>query len=140
MAPKVTASEMMNSHMTSLLEGIENGASSIMSACPPTATLAWLTVPPGITCLQLQPQQEQQVHPKPAHEVPVAGGRFKGAPAQTRNGVAQPHENEQQARQASQHVHHVESGEHVEERTVGIGGEVDALSAQLEPRAVLPDD
>ncbi len=47
MAAKVTASEMMNSHMTSFLDGMANGEASMNPACVPSGKLASLTAPPA---------------------------------------------------------------------------------------------
>src|SRR5437660_1502924 len=48
MAAKVTASEMMKSHITSFLEGMAKGdASRIPGACAPNGKFASLTVPPA---------------------------------------------------------------------------------------------
>src|ERR1700746_1242202 len=48
MAAKVTASEMMKSHITSFLEGMANGdASRIPGACAPNGKFASLTEPPA---------------------------------------------------------------------------------------------
>src|ERR1700676_5205183 len=86
MAPKVQASEMMNSHITSFLDGTAKGRSSMGGAEWPTATwpnvmLASLMMPPS-KLLQLHPQDEHQIKPQSSHEVPVVRSCIHGAAPQ----------------------------------------------------------
>src|ERR1700747_272784 len=113
MAPKVQASEMMNSHITSFFDGTAKGDGSITAACPAPgpatacafcATLASLTVPPLTAGLQLQPQHKQKVHPQQTHEVPVVRSGIDGASAQGTRGSTKFHHDPSQPAQASDHV------------------------------------
>src|SRR5581483_6819252 len=107
MAPKVTASEMMNNHITNFLCGMANAGASRSSwtRTPVGAanlTFASLTVPPErlrshfnlrsgcpqtsyghassvATRSNSYPQQSQQIQPKHTHEVPVLRGRIQRA-------------------------------------------------------------
>src|SRR5216684_158524 len=75
-AAKVITSAMINSHIASFLEGMANGRASIGGAvCAPTVKCASLTVPP-VVGLKPHPKQQQQIHPKNAHEVPIVGERI----------------------------------------------------------------
>src|SRR5882762_3552274 len=65
MAPNVTASEIINSHIVSLREGIEYGDSSISAPpCPCMAISDSLTVPPISKRLQFRAQNKQQIEPQ----------------------------------------------------------------------------
>ena len=50
---------------------------AIRPECPSMVRSAWLTAPPSsFSRLKLHPKQQQQVHPKHIHEMPVARGRI----------------------------------------------------------------
>src|SRR5882724_589591 len=136
MAPKVTASEMMKSHITSFFEGMAKGRASMTSLpCPPTTKFASLKVPPlaaaydgCILCVliaifsQFDPDNEQKINPKASHEVPVVRHGIEGAAAQGQDGAVKLVDNVEQAAEAPEDVDYVDAGEHVEEGTVGIAG------------------
>src|ERR1700747_1015943 len=116
MAPKVQASEMINSHITSFFDGTAKGDGSMVAACPAPPTLctfcamvASLTIPPLTARLQLQPQHEQKIQPQQSHEVPVIRSRVDGASAQAACRRAKLHHDPRQTAQPSDHVDDVHS-------------------------------
>src|SRR3984885_9811364 len=139
MAPKVQASEMMNSHITSFFDGIANGEASITPAPCPMLRLASLTVPPGIV-LQLHPQNEQKVDPQHAHEMPVVRRGIEGAPAQRVCSAVKFQHHSSQSAEPTEYVKHMDTSENIEEGAVRVGGKVKSLRPQIQPRQVLPND
>src|SRR5215470_7772345 len=141
MAPNVTASEMMNSHITNFLDGIENGdASSTPPTCPMVAWVS-LTNPPGVgNALKLDPHHKQDVEPQNAHEVPVIRRGIHRALAEIENRITQLGDDTQQAAKTSEHVQRVNGCQHVEKGAVGIAGEIETLATQLRPGCILAGD
>src|SRR3954471_16599704 len=85
--------------------------------------------------LKPHPQQQQQIDPKPVHEMPVTGGRVQSALSQSR--VADLANHPEQAAQATEHMHGMDRGQYIEKRTVGVGGQIQTLGSQLCPRQSL---
>src|SRR5438309_6143028 len=127
---------MMNSHIAIFLAGTENGGMPVVKpgACPSKVKSAWLTEPP-IDALQFHPQQQKQINPKNIHEVPIARSRVQRAALEIE--VVQLANYATQPAQSTYDVQRMGRGKHIEERTAGVGCQVDALGAQLPPRNVL---
>src|SRR6266568_2216388 len=154
MAPKVIASEMMNSHITNFLCGIAKAGASRSSSSGefPTVRCASLKVPPeSFQCrdgppgspqpsTQLasnsQPKQQKQINPKNAHEMPVLRSRIKSALAQHRPMQLTDHINKSE--DSADHVQRVQYSENVKKRTARRGCQIKPLRPQLQPGRALP--
>src|SRR5450432_1220569 len=113
---------MMNSHITSFLVGMAKGEGSDKpTPCPCKVKFASLT-PPPIACLQLQPQNPQQIHPQDIHKMPVMRGVTQGAAPQIFPSELADHIG--QTRQAAQYMQPVHRGEDVEKRATWIAGQI----------------
>src|SRR5438876_10578490 len=96
------------------------------SRVPPSSCLSWL---------KLHPQQQQQIYPKHVHKMPVARGRIQRAFSQDR--LIQSANHTHQPAEPDKHVQGMHCRQHVEERAVGIRGQVMSLGTQLQPGEVL---
>src|ERR1035438_829816 len=132
-------SEMMNNHIDNFLAGTANGEGSITGVwCPPKATSEWLTAPPTNSASNFQPEQQKKVNPKNAHKMPIIGRGIERAAPQ--RDITEFANGAEQARESAEHVHRVDGGKNIEERAVGVGGEVQALRTELQPSHVLSGD
>src|SRR5215469_16541339 len=132
---------MMNNHITSFFDGIENGeASSVPPICPIVAS-ASLTDPPGLTRqLEFDPHHHQDIQPKDSDEMPVMGSCVHRAPAKRQHRLTKLVDDALQAAQASEYMQRVHGGQDIEERAVWVGGEIETLGSELEPGHALPDN
>jgi hypothetical protein len=89
--------------------------------------------------LQLEAAQQEQVKPKDADEMPVDGGVVKKAAAHGGTRGNQAGSKIDEGEDAREGVENMDEGKEVEERAVGIAGEIDALSAELLPGGILAD-
>src|SRR5579864_4427451 len=132
---------MMNSHITSFFDGIENGEASITPPTCPIVASASLTDPPELARqLELDPHHHQDVQPQNAHEMPVIRSRIHRAAAKREHGLTELVDHAQQTTQPAEHMQGMHGGQHIEEGAVRIGGEVEALGSELEPGRILSDD
>src|SRR5882762_8807496 len=139
MAPNVTASEIINSHIVSLREGIEYGDSSIRAPpCPCMAISDSLTVPPISKRLQFRAQNKQQIEPQNSHEMPIRRGRFERT--LSKRGAARDNSSHHQSKRddSCKHMQSVHRGKDVVERAIRIRREVKALRRELPPGFELP--
>src|SRR5258706_14669697 len=124
MAPKVTESEMMNSHITSFFEGMAKGRASMVSLpWPPITRLASLKVPPVVAndgwifwvliliFSQFDPDNKQEIDPKSRHEMPVVGHGVNGAAAQGQDWAVELVDDVEQAAEAAEDVDRMYAGE-----------------------------
>src|SRR3984885_3028705 len=121
MAPKVQASEMINSHITSFFDGIANGEASITPAPCPMLRLASLTVPPGIV-LQLHHKKEQKVEPRQSNVPRVVRRGIEGAPAQRVCSAVKFQHHSSQSAEPTEYVKYMDTSENEEEGTYRVGG------------------
>src|SRR5881392_3825157 len=98
------------------------------SRVPPSSCLSWL---------KLHPQQQQQIYPKHVHKMPVARRRIQRTFSQDR--LIQSANHTHQPAQPAKHVQGMHCRQHVEERAVGIRGQVKSLGTQLQPGEVLAE-
>jgi hypothetical protein len=89
--------------------------------------------------LQLETAQQEQVKPKNADEMPVDGGVVEKAAANGRTRCDQAGSEINEGENTRKSVENMDEGKDVEERTVGIAGEIQALGAELLPGKILAD-
>jgi len=84
--------------------------------------------------LQLDAAQQEQIHPKHAHEMPVDCRVFEKAPPRQAVAVCQTTEKIHEREDSRAHVQHMDKCEDVEKRTVWIRCQVDSLRAEISAR------
>src|SRR6267143_5115623 len=139
MAPNVTASEIINSHIVSLREGIDYGDSSIRAPpCPCMAISDSLTVPPISKRLQFRAQNKQQIEPQNSHEMPIRRGRFERTLSKRAAARDNSSHHQRKRDDSRKHMQSVHRRQDVVERTIGIRREVKPLRRELPPGFELP--
>src|ERR1700730_6120866 len=140
MLPKVAASEMMNSHMVSFLDGMAKGDGSNAWPCPCTAISDSLTVflPPS----RLKPygNDQEQVDPQNAHEMPVDGGIRKRAHSQSDMPWSQTSGQAHKAGDPAENMQGMHRGKYIQEGTVGTCRQIESLRGEFTPNHILPRD
>src|ERR1700728_2928531 len=117
MAPKVMASEMMNSHIVNFRDGIAYEAGSIRAA--PCAWMAWsdsLTISSLPSRSESGRNYEEQVQPQNAHKMPVNRRTLEQTPARTAEARRNLANEIDQGDETANDMQSVHDGEYVEKR------------------------
>src|SRR5580693_7323894 len=87
---------------------------------------------------ELHPQQQKQIQPQHAHEMPITRSGVQRAPSQV--GLIQLPDDAHQAAETAGDVQSVSYGQHVEKGIADVAGESESLGSELHPGKRLPGD